>query len=508
MSMAEPVPGCKSLCWLAWVTLSGGILGCPTAAPRPTPVDHPAPAPQPPRLQQAMQQTLLPLAARGVHVGFLVVDALDGRVLAAHGAESLFTPASTLKLVTTAAVLDAMDGGQRFTTRLVSASPDAQGRIPGDITLLGDGDPSLGSTRFMLGNLDHDRVLPWDVLGEAARAMAASGVKSVGGGAVGDGRALRGGSLLPGWAWDDAAYAYSAVPSGLTLHEGLSWLRAAALEEGTVLTLTPPTSLVHPSLLAPPPDGRGLELFPRGDHAVDLAFAPGPVRPVGEEPVAIPDPVAYAAEQLDRALRGAGVTLEQPARVAGATHPDATAFPHTWLTVESPTLRTLCAATNQHSINLYAETLLMQLGRFTQDNPTTAGGLVAVRAYLQKAGVAPESYRVVDGSGLSRMNLLAPSHLVAALRQAITRDPTFVELLSVAGVRGSLKDRLVGTPAAGRVYAKTGALTGHRTMAGAVQTLDGRWLLFAFMTSGVVVGRGVVDLTVDQALLTLVTSSS
>ncbi|MBI5493885.1 MAG: D-alanyl-D-alanine carboxypeptidase/D-alanyl-D-alanine-endopeptidase [Deltaproteobacteria bacterium] len=473
-------------------------------------VRHAVAPPEPPvaladgALQAALDQALAGLVATGAQVGFLVLDAQEARVLAAHRSTELFTPASTTKLITTAAVLHSVDPGRRFVTRLLLPPPDGDGLATGDAWLVGEGDPSFGSARTLRGGFRPD-----DTLARAADAAFALGVRRVSGGVIGDGRVLPAPAFPPGWAWDDAAYAYSAPPAGLTLHEGVAWARLLSLDDtGPVAFLTPPTSLVRVRT-GPQEMGRALELVPAGTDVV-ARWRPGPALVQQEEPVALADPAAYAAEQLARALRARGIQVDGPARSALAA--DGVPQGVTAFSRESPSVRELCALTNHHSLNLHAETLLLQVGRLTRGDASRAAGLEAVRGFLQSAGVTPAALRLVDGSGLSRMNLLAPAHLVAALRAAWMQDPAFLETLSVAGRAGSLEGRLVGTRLEGRMWGKTGSMTGHRNLAGALLTDEGRLLLFAFLAGGLVVPRAEVDAAVDRALAALarvhVTSAS
>lgn len=504
MSMAEAAPGCKRLCGLvALMTAALSGTGCPHARPMPAP----ALAQPPPATQVALQQGLLdavkPLSTAGASVGLVVLDAPSGNVLASQRPTDLFTPASTVKVVTTAALLHHLDPALRFTTTLQSSTPTPDGTVPSDLFLVGGGDPSLGSARF-LPDTNPNEPAPWDLFSDVAAALRRSGVTRVQGAVVGDARVLQGCSLAPGWAWDDAPFGYSAVPCGLTLHEGLTWLRALSLEGGMQAVLTPPTSQVRVTLERGPLDGRGLDLFPDGERVRAAWRGPDPLV-AASEPISVPNPARYAAEQLLRSLTAQGITVERGHRTAIPTDVAPTAT--TWMTVQSPTLRQLCQATNQQSLNLYAEMLLMQLGRLTSADPSTKGGLLAVQRFLKAAGVEPTSLRLVDGSGLSRMDLLAPMHLALALRAAWARDPSFADLMSGPGRPGTVEKRLLGTPAEGRVYAKSGTLTGHRNLVALVETLTGQWRVVVVMVGGVVVPRQVVDAAVDRVLL-LVTSSS
>ena len=211
--------------------------------------------------------------------------------------------------------------------------------------------------------------------------------------------------------------------------------------------------------------------------------------------VATPNPPAYAAEQLLAALRRADIEVIGTARHADTFDPPAPvgAPLHT---VQGPTVHALVTETNHASVNLYAEVLLMQLGRIAGEDATTYGGLDALRGYLEEIGYDPKRVRLADGSGLSRMGLLSASCLTTVLADAVRRDPSFADTLSAAQGRGTMRGRLPEHPKAHRVRAKTGSLTGHRNLAGLI---DNRYA-FAFLVSGAVMSRSAVDGAVDDAL--------
>ena len=101
-------------------------------------------------------------------------------------------------------------------------------------------------------------------------------------------------------------------------------------------------------------------------------------------------------------------------------------------------------------------------------------------------GIADDAWQIVDGSGLSRRNAVAPEVLVAVLQRMY--DPSgqspWMTALPVAGRDGTLETRMRGTPAEGNVRAKTGTMTNIRTLAGYVRTRDGETLAFAVMADG------------------------
>jgi D-alanyl-D-alanine carboxypeptidase/D-alanyl-D-alanine-endopeptidase (penicillin-binding protein 4) len=138
---------------------------------------------------------------------------------------------------------------------------------------------------------------------------------------------------------------------------------------------------------------------------------------------------------------------------------------------------------NRESDNFVSEMLLKELGATGARHGSTAAGGKVVLDALVEAGVPVDGVRIVDGSGLSRLDRLTAKSLVAILR-AGTTDPAirdaFVASLAVAGISGTLKKRLVGRPTRGRVIAKTGTTSQASALAGFVR----RRYVFAILQNG------------------------
>jgi D-alanyl-D-alanine carboxypeptidase/D-alanyl-D-alanine-endopeptidase (penicillin-binding protein 4) len=115
-------------------------------------------------------------------------------------------------------------------------------------------------------------------------------------------------------------------------------------------------------------------------------------------------------------------------------------------------------------------------------------------------GVEPDGFKLADGSGLSRHNLLTPETLVTVL-DAMQRDTAFTVFynsMPVAGVDGTLKSRMKGTPAEGNVRAKTGSIGAARTLSGYVTTADGERLIFSVMANNWTTPSEAVLSVIDQ----------
>ena len=158
------------------------------------------------------------------------------------------------------------------------------------------------------------------------------------------------------------------------------------------------------------------------------------------------------------------------------------------------------------SRNEYAETLLRALS--PPGKPATSeAGLEVLREQLRVWGIPREYYQASDGSGLSRTSFVTAEAL-SRLLTYIWADPKHADLfrgtLPVAGVSGTLAERLKGTPAEKRVWAKTGSLSGVRTLSGYIVTLAGEPLVFSILVNNYRVPTAEIDAIVDKALIKLV----
>ena len=177
-------------------------------------------------------------------------------------------------------------------------------------------------------------------------------------------------------------------------------------------------------------------------------------------------PALAAATAFRDALRAAGIAVEGGVRLGRV---DEFSIPIAQL--ESPSLASIIRFMDRESDNFTAELLLKQLGAVELERGTSAAGATVVTRRLAEAGVPLAGVRIIDGSGLSRLDRLTANSLAALLKVAWADPevrPTFVAALPVAGVNGTLEDRLRKPPARGRVLAKTGTTQDASALSGYV----------------------------------------
>ena len=168
-------------------------------------------------------------------------------------------------------------------------------------------------------------------------------------------------------------------------------------------------------------------------------------------------------------------------------------------TIQKKSLRDWVNITNQRSNNFYADTLF----RFI-------GGSKSVTAILAQLGINPSGFRLADGSGLSRRNTATPRSIVEILRvmyYSPNRD-TFYASLPVAGISGTLRNRMRQTAATGTVYAKTGTLTGVRALSGYLENPHQGPMLFSIIVNNQRVPGQALVKSIDTIVLQMTQSRS
>jgi serine-type D-Ala-D-Ala carboxypeptidase/endopeptidase (penicillin-binding protein 4) len=412
--------------------------------------------------------------------GVEVRSLASGRTLYSLNAGRAFRPASTLKLVTTAAALDAFGSQGRVRTTLETAARvDDQGRVLGDVFLVGAGDPNL-SARFSAGR-------PAAAFEAMADDLVAAGVRRIEGRVVGYDGAFTGEARGHDWTWEDLVWGYGAPVSALSWNDNAVELRLASGErpgDRAVLDVEPshpPFDVVSSVATADAGTDEDVRLEEDGPERVSLSG----LLPLGgqwEGHVAVPDPARYAATALARALESRGVVVGGPVVSSRAPLP---AERRVLASHESETMAEIVRVVNKESENLHAEILLRLLGLRVLGEGSVEKGHEAVEGFLDRLGVPVDDWQLSDGSGLARTDLVTPHGLVLLLA-AMDRHPeaaAFRDSLPIAGRDGTLERRMRGTAAEGRVQAKTGTLNLANALAGYATTARGDRLAFAVIVN-------------------------
>ena len=369
----------------------------------------------------------LSAAALGGQVSVVVADPASGRMLLSEDGERLSTPASTTKLVTSVAALAVLGANATFTTRVV------HGPTPDGIILVGGGDPTLAVNRFPVQDYPQPATLA-HLAAATARALKSEGRTTV---SVGfDTSLYTGPALAPGW------------PEAYVTTGDVTPIVSLEVDQGRLTTAGTPEDSDDP-----------YNLRPRST-----------------------DPAGTAASSFTALLTADGIHVTgSPIAQTAPAHASGIA------SVSSPPLSAIVEQMLQESNNVIAENLARQVAVATGQPASFSGAAAAVTRELRRLGVR-SGLHLVDGSGLSPQDAIAPATLVKALELATadTRLRALLAGLPVAGFSGTLSAGQsvfsgIDGAALGSVRAKTGNLSTVAALAGLVTDKNGTTLVFAFM---------------------------
>jgi len=455
------------------------------------------------QLQRTIEGVLAePELAHGTW-GIAVKSLSDDQTIYALNPRKLLMPASTMKVVTLAVAAEKLGWDYRYPTRVLTVGTIEGGVLNGDLLIVGSGDPSLDD---------------WDgaataVFDRWAALLKERGIRTIGGRIVGDDNAFDDDGLGTGWAWDDLGASYATSVGGLQYNENTARLMVApgpaAGEPASVATQTEAAQLTLRNLVQTLPPGSPtslqVRLLPLSSTLELRGTVPMDVRPFARN-TSVPNPTLYFANAVRLGLARNGIDVIGKAVDIDDLHDPPSREGAQLVTEElSAPLSQLATTMMTFSQNLYAETLLKTLGLGVQRAGSSEAGREAVRVALERWNVSTGDILMVDGSGLSRYNLITPSAMVSVLSHVFRDDRLrgrFLETLPSAG-DGTLANRMKSTPAAGNVRAKTGSFSNARALAGYVRTADDEPLAFAIFANNYGVESSVIDSATDSIIVAL-----
>ena len=453
------------------------------------------------RIEQVVRQPAL-------GPGFFAVKivSLDtGQLIYEQNSNKFVRPASNMKLYTVAAAFDRLTPDFHFVTSVYAKEKLEDGKIKGDLIIYGRGDPSIAA-RFNNGDY-------FKGINDLADRIVAAGVNRIKGDLVGDESYFNGAPVGSGWEWEDLTWSYGAQVSALTINDNaidLTVRPGAAVGAPVLITTGPPAAsfmtIVNRATTSAKGSREDLRIY-RGLGANSLEITG--TLPIGDAGflggVAIPDPALAFVSMLRDALIKRDVKIDGrvrtvTARTGGSIVPDQLVAlaksPDSMQPVEiaslpSPSFNLIAAQTLKPSQNQYTELILRTLGKIPVPAQGTTGrtkddeqnGLEVVKNFLRQAGVGDNDVALDDGSGLSRNDLISANSTVQLLTFMSKHKyfARFRDALPIAGLDGTLRTRMRGTPAEGNVRAKTGSLSSVASLSGYVTTAAGEHLVFSMM---------------------------
>ncbi len=424
--------------------------------------------------------------------GVKVVSLDTGRTVFEHNSGKLLSPASNCKLFTMALALDRLGGNYRIRTSLYAkARPNRSGTLKGDLIVYGRGDPTINA------RLHGEDIFA--ALEPLVAALTNAGVRRISGDLVGDDSFIQGPPYGSGWSWDDMEYYYGAEISALTVNDNtleLSIKPGTKCDTPCQLALSPATSfLVLSNRTTTGTNGirRKINLYRPIEQNVIYVTGQMPSDDKGyTETVTVHNPAGLFVALFKEALARHGIKVNGKVRTVGWLERQGQPLNRSQLVelgaVESRPMRDIVREVLKPSQNLYTDLVLAHIGALDAAANSTRltsedAGILELEKFLDKTGVSRAEVQFEEGSGLSRNNLTTPEAIVKLLR-FMSRHPeadSYTQGLPIAGVDGTLRNRMKNTPAAGNARAKTGTLRWANSLSGYVTTAAGEHLAFSIM---------------------------
>ena len=437
-------------------------------------------------------------------IGVHIVEVSTGETVYSYRADTQRIIASNTKLVTTAAALDRLGPGYFFETEVLVRGELENGVLRGDLGVLGGGDPNI-SGRHYQGD-------PLGAFREWARSLHALGIERVAGDLVLYPEPFDGQLIHPDWPRDQLTRWYEAPVAGLSFNDNCVLVKVLPGGGGQARVETVPQLGDLFEI-----EANARTTMRRRDQwlSIDRKQSPGVENVLAvrgaiyrrtesvDKWVTVPDPVAYFGAALQRALDEEGIAV-----TGGVRQVDRPLTGEGWrrLHVHRSDLLTTLEIINKRSQNFYAESVLKTLGAELCGEGSWAEGRRAVEEFLGEVGLDAGSYRLADGSGMSRNNRFTPRQLTGLLRHMFFHPwgREYVQTLPFSGeVDLRWERRLSEGPYRGNVMAKTGYLNGVTALSGYAKARSGKIYAFSILSNRIR-GKSVANAAEDRIVRALI----
>lgn len=413
------------------------------------------------------------------NISLCVKDLETGKTLQQFRPNNSAVPASTMKLITTATMLEKYGPDFRFETRVeYDGVLGADGVLRGNIIVRGGGDPTLGSEKV------GDKLF----LDKWLNAIQLAGIKSVQGAVIADARIFDREVQNPRWVWEDVGNYYAPGIHGISY-----------LDNSLRVTFRSGPIGSTPTIVRHWPELEGMQFdvqLKSTSIGYDSAYFYGPAfinyRSVhGAIPANrseflvradIPNPSLTLAQHLREQLVARGINVQ------GFATDNVSNVPITGQNIYkhfSAPLSEIITETNVKSNNHYAEYLFRFLGANNGVEGTTARSIRSINAFWRARGLPVDEIFVSDGSGLSPTNGVSANFFVELLTymdKKSKHSTVFRNSLAIAGKTGTLSSFLKATALDSKVFAKSGTLSRVKSYAGYIEN-NGKRYAFAIIVN-------------------------
>jgi serine-type D-Ala-D-Ala carboxypeptidase/endopeptidase (penicillin-binding protein 4) len=408
----------------------------------------------------------------------IAVDIYDltlGEYLYQLNENKLLNPASNMKLLTSAAGLIFLGPEYKYFTTL---------KFDGDIR-----DSILFGDLYVVGGFDPD--FKTDELDKFVNEIRKLGIKEISGNLFGD--VSKKDSLFRGWGWmwddDPSTDAPYLSPLNINGNSIDVFVTGSTNPDSVEISTNPQTNYIKiiNNTFTSTDDSQKIKITRNWLNRKNEIIVSGNILSeklseydTVQNSLNLYRPDLYFLTLLKEKLENNGI------KVDGKIDSAKTPVNSKWITFVDRSYDSVMVYMNKHSDNLSAEMTLYSLAALIYPFPVSAKqGTVMVDSLLNLCGPDSDDYVIADGSGVSRYNLLSAEDILSVLKFMYSNNPDLFSLffnsLPVAGVDGTLEERMIGTVAEGMIHAKTGTLRGVSCLSGYSKAMNNHLLAFSVM---------------------------
>ncbi len=415
----------------------------------------------------------------------VVIQSLEtGEYFYKRNEDKLFMPASNLKLFTTAAGLVLLGSDYKFKTNIFINGKIDGSVLKGDLVIQGRGDPTI-SGRFYDDNI-------YKVYEDWADSLSKLGIDEITGNIIGDDNAFDEVGLGAGWSWDYESEWFAAPSSAISFNDNVVNVYVSVNKENHLpqVSIEPSTKyiiILNKVNTVPTDSVTSINVY--RDMGTNVVTVYGTIKQNSDTVktfVTVNNPTQYAMVVLKDVLKRKGISIDgYPIDVDDISQPLDYSKMTRLFTQYSPPLKEIIKVINKNSENFFSEQLLKTIGLETKNFGSSENGIATENRLFREMGINPEGMNIVDGSGLSRLDLVTPRQIVTLLSY-MYKNKDFVPYynsLPIAGVDGTLGDRMQNSKAQGNIRAKTGFLEGVRSLSGYAYTGDHEPVAFSIIVN-------------------------
>lgn len=410
------------------------------------------------------------------------VRAQSGEEIISFQSSKLITPASNLKLVSTAFFLNELGEDFRFTTQLLGEGELLDSVWNGDVSFYGSGDPSIGSELYD-GN-------KWFVFDSFLTQLKAKGIKQINGNLIGNESIFDDEFIPPSWNYDDLSYYYAPEISALSFNRNCIDLvvdangKVGSIPKVSWFPLnTNYVSFVNQQKIAPK-NTRYKEYYhrPTGTNTITLRSSL-PQFYEEDESLSISNPALFFVDTFKKyaALQGFIISGEVKTSQEKPSTQTQVLAEH----ISKP-LSEMCKRINKESDNFYAE-MLFKAASYNKNKTlgTTEDAVQLAKKFANEIQLDTTNIQMVDGSGMGTANLITTKDFTRLLIQSQKMPwfSTYYDSFSISGIDGSFKNRFKNTELEVNLRGKSGYISGARTITGFLTSKKGNRLAFSIATN-------------------------